>query len=114
MAAQQLSSSKPKSDCSDVRCVASYICSLLATRSSVHLSENRGLLVVAGGGPSLCHRQMGTLDTRMGRLEADQQLNTACQAITASVAMLRATELHVHEIQDRQGFSPEEATLLCE
>ena len=57
---------------------------------------------------------MGTFDTRMGRLEADQQLNTACQAITASVAMLRATELHVHEIQDRQGYSPDEATLLCE
>eukprot|EP00964_Phaeocystis_antarctica_P124580 scaffold88220_cov54-Phaeocystis_antarctica.AAC.5 len=55
-----------------------------------------------------------SLDSRMDRLAADQQLNAACQAITASVAMLRATELQVHEIQDRQGFSPEEATLLCE
>ena len=55
-----------------------------------------------------------SLDSRIDRLAADQQLNAACQAITASVAMLRATELQVHEIQDRQGFSPEEATLLCE
>ena len=50
----------------------------------------------------------------MDRLDADKQLNAACQAITASVAMLRATELQVHEIQDRQGYSPREATLLCE
>ena len=55
-----------------------------------------------------------SLDTRIDRLMADEQLDTACQAITASVAMLRATELQLHEIQDRQGFSPEEATLLCE
>ena len=55
-----------------------------------------------------------SLDSRIDRLMADEQLDTACQAITASVAMLRATELQLHEIQDRQGFSPEEATLLCE
>ena len=55
-----------------------------------------------------------SLDNRIDRLMADEQLDTACQAITASVAMLRATELQLHEIQDRQGFSPEEATLLCE
>ena len=55
-----------------------------------------------------------SLDSRLDRLMADEQLDTACQAITASVAMLRATELQLHEIQDRQGCSPEEATLLCE
>ena len=55
-----------------------------------------------------------SLDSRIDRLMADEQLDTACQAITASVAMLRATELQLHEVQDRQGFSPEEATLLCE
>ena len=55
-----------------------------------------------------------SLDSRMDRLAADQQLDAACQAITASVAMLRATELQVREIQDRQGYSPEEATHLCE
>ena len=55
-----------------------------------------------------------SLDSRMDRLDADRSLNAACQAITASAAMLRATELQVHEIQDRQGYSPREATLLCE
>jgi len=55
-----------------------------------------------------------SLDSKIDRLMADEQLDTACQAITASVAMLRATELQLHEIQDRQGCSPEEATLLCE